>query len=282
MKERAARARKLALSYPKAVVARVMLVSRQALYCPRPRATSIHRAVPRDQVEEAIVATAQAHPTDGYRMVAALAARRLRRPVNRKKVLRVMRAHGLIQRRPELARRRRPGRFVVSRPDQLWQLDMTSIWAADVGWCYLMAIIDCYTREIVSWGLTRHCRASEAIDVVVQAVLDFGIAPSTLTLGTDNGPAFTATAFIDHLRELGISHRRGGYRDPESQAFIESWFSKLKDREVWLYEYETLTEAQAGVARYVDYYHQHPHSMVGYRTPLEVRREWRGAKKQAA
>ena len=181
MKERAARARKLALTYPKAVVARVMLVSRKALYGPGPR-PSMPRAAPRDEVEEAIVAAARAHPTDGYRMVAALAARRLRRPVNRKKVLRVMRARNLIQRRPKLARRRRPGRFVVTRPDQLWQLDMTSIWAADVGWCHLMAIIDCYRREIVSGTLTKRCRASEAIDVVIQAVLDSDIAPGTLTL----------------------------------------------------------------------------------------------------
>jgi hypothetical protein len=43
------------------------------------------------------------------------------------------------------------------------------------------------------------------------------------------------------LAGLGIAHRRGGYRDPESQAFIESWFGKLKEREIWLNEHETLT-----------------------------------------
>jgi transposase InsO family protein len=54
------------------------------------------------------------------------------------------------------------------------------------------------------------------------------------------------------LYELGISHRRGGYRDPESQAFIESWFSKLKQRCIWREEFETLDEARAAIGAYVD------------------------------
>jgi hypothetical protein len=72
-----------------------------------------------------------------------------RRPVNRKRVLRVMRERRLIQRRRRLDRRRRPGFFCVERPDQLWHLDMTSVWVAEHGWVYLMAAIDCCTREIV-------------------------------------------------------------------------------------------------------------------------------------
>ena len=57
----------------------------------------------------------------------------------------------MIQRRRPLARRKRPGFFIVERPRQLWQLDMTSIWVAEHGWTYLNAIIDCCTREIVGW-----------------------------------------------------------------------------------------------------------------------------------
>ena len=93
-------------------------------------------------------------------------------------------------------------------------------------------------------------------------------------LGSDNGSAFTARRFRNRLAELGIRHRRGGYRDPESQAFIESWFGKLKEREVWLSEYETLEDARRGIGGYVDRYHHRPHSRLGYRTPDEVRRTW--------
>ena len=79
----------------------------------------------------------------------------------------------------------------------------------------------------------------------------------------------------ERLRELGITHRRGGYRDPESQAFIESWFGKLKEREVWRNEYETLTQAVDAVTRYIEAYHHRPHSLLAYRTPAEVATTWR-------
>jgi putative transposase len=197
----------------------------------------------------------------------------------------VMRERKLIQRRRPLERRKRPGFFRVERPRQLWQLDMTSVWVAEHGWCYLNAIIDCCTREIVAWQLSLRCRADEAIAVVERAVAVHGIEPGELTLGSDNGSAFTARRFKTRLAELGIRHRRGGYRDPESQAFIESWFGKLKEREVWLNEYETLDDARQGIGGYVDRYHHRPHSSLNYRTPLEVRQTWedlQGLQKTAA
>ncbi len=107
------------------------------------------------------------------------------RAVNRKRVLRVMRERRLIQRRRRLDRRRRPGFFRVTHPDELWHLDMTSVWVAEHGWCYLMAAIDCCTREIVGWHLELRCRAKEAIALVEHAVAARGVAPGTLTLGTD-------------------------------------------------------------------------------------------------
>jgi putative transposase len=98
-----------------------------------------------------------------------------------------------------------------------------------------------------------------------------GTEPGELVLGSDNGSAFTARRFRGRLGELGIKHRRGGYRDPESQAFIESWFGKLKQREVWLNAYETLDDARRRIGGYVDRY---PHSGLNYRTPDEVCRTW--------
>jgi putative transposase len=282
---RVARSRELvAAGFAAATVARVMQVSRQALYrvpARRP-STAGPPSRARDEVDAAIVEVAEANQTDGYRMVTALVRRRLGRAVNRKRVLRVMRERKLIQRRRPLERRKRPGFFRVERPRQLWQLDLTSVWVAEHGWTYLMAIIDCCTREIVAWQLELRCRADEAMALVERAAVIHGIEPGELVLGSDNGSAFTARRFKARLAELGIRHRRGGYRDPESQAFIESWFGKLKEREVWLNEYETLDDARGGIGAYVNRYHHRPHSGLDYRTPLEVRQTWEDLQRLAA
>jgi putative transposase len=286
VRQRVARSRELvAEGHSPSVVARVARISRQALYrTPTPR-TRPQRRPPADPVEQAIVEVAEANQSDGYRMVAALTRQKLGRAVNRKRVLRVMQERKLIQRRRPLERRKRPGFFRVERPRQLWQLDMTSVWVAEHGWTYLMAIIDCCTREIVAWQLELRCRADEAIALVDRAAAVHAIEDGELVVGSDNGSAFTARRFRAKLTELGIQHRRGGYRDPESQAFIESWFGKLKEREVWLNEYETLDDARRGIGSYVERYHQRPHSGLNYRTPFQVRETWedlQGLQKSAA
>jgi putative transposase len=122
--------------------------------------------------------------------------------------------------------------------------------------------------------LELRCRADEAIALIERAAAAYAIQEGELTLGSDNGSAFPARRFRARLGELGIRHRRGGYRDPESQAFIESWFGKLKQREVWLNEYETLDDARRGIGGYVDRDHQRPHSSLNDRTPLEVVQTW--------
>jgi putative transposase len=269
-------------------VARVAGITRQAIYrAPSTRPVSAARSArPVDDVELAIVEVAEQNPTDGYRLVTAWVRRKLDRAVNEKRVLRVMRERKLIQRRQSEPKRRRPGFFQVTRPGELWHLDMTSVWVAEHGWVYLNAIIDCCTREIVGWDLTLRCRAQEAITVIETAVRSQGILPGTLTLGTDNGSAFTAKATRLVISGLGLTHRRGGYRDPESQAFIESWFRYLKERCVWRHEFETLEQAREVIAAYIHHYHDRPHSRLDYKTPREVRATWDDAEgalqKQAA
>lgn len=258
------------------IVAAVAGISRQAIYRPisrRPAAAGPGRVGPDDA---AIVEVAKANATDGTRMVAALASRELGRPVNRKRVQRVMRAHKLLQPTRGSGRRRRPGFFRVKRPDELWHIDMTKVWTAQHGWVYLHAMIDCCTREIPGWNLELRCRDDEAIDAVEHAVLARQVRPGELTLGSDNGSQFTSRDFRQHLSARGITHRRGGYRDPESQAFIESWFGQFKKRCAWRAEWETIEQARAEIAHYIETYHHRPHSGLGYRTPREVAATWRG------
>lgn len=275
MSTRVSRARAvIATGRKPAVVARVARVSRQALYrqiTRRPAGAGPGRGRPGDT---AIVEVARANPVDGTRMVAALASRELGVPVNRKRVQRVMRAHGLLQRSPNTDRRRRPGYFRVTRPNELWHMDMTKVWTAAHGWVYLHVIVDCCTRQVTGWTVDVRTRTTEATGCVEAAVLAHGIVPEHLTLGTDNGSQFTSRDFRKHLSARGITHRRGGYRDPESQAFIESWFGQFKKRCAWRTEWETIEEARTAIAAYVDTYHHRPHSGLGYRTPTEVARAW--------
>ena len=112
-------------------------------------------------------------------------------------------------------------------------MDMTKVWTAQHGWVYLHAIVDCCTRELVAWSLDVRGRTVEALACVDTAMIRRSVARDRLTIGTDNGTQFTSRPFRSRLVEHGIIHRRGGYRDPESQAFIESWFGRFKKRVAW-------------------------------------------------
>ena len=272
---RVTRSRELvAQGRPAALVASVAGISRQAIYR-RPVCPPKGERRPLDAVDKVVLEVARENPTDGTRMVAALASRELGAQVNRKRVQRLMREHRLLQRRRSEGRRKRPGFFRVERPDQLWHMDMTSVWVAEHGGCYLNAIIDCCTREITGCRLDVRCRAHEASAVALGAIRERRIEPGQLTLGTDNGTAFSSKAFRAQLAEHAVAHRRGGYRDPESQAFIESWFSKLKQRCIWREEFETIDQARAEIDKYIDRYHHRPHSRLAYRTPREVAATWK-------
>ncbi len=283
MSERVARSRALVAPGRKlAVVARVMQVSRQAIYRTPKRRTDPGPRPVAGAVDRAIVETAKRSPTDGSRMVAALSSRELRQPVSRKRAQRVMRQERLLQRHRPLRRRRRPGFFRVERPDQLWHMDMTSVWVAEHGWCYLNAAIDCCTREIPAWALDLRCRKEKALAVVERGIDAHASDPASSSSAPDNGTASTSRGFRVRPGELGIVHRRGGYRDPESQAFIESWFSKLKERLIWREEFETLDQAREAIGAYVERYHHRPHQFLGYRTPKEVRQTWEDARETEA
>jgi putative transposase len=121
---RVARSRELvAQGRPAAIVARVAGISRQAIYR-RPRRPPGGQRRRLEKVDRVVLEVARSNPTDGTRMVTALAGRELGAAVNRKRVQRLMREHALVQRRRSEGRRRRPGYFQVTRPDEPWHLDM--------------------------------------------------------------------------------------------------------------------------------------------------------------
>ena len=149
------------------------------------------------------------------------------------------------------------------------------VWTAAHGWVHLHVIVDCCTREIAGWTVDVRTRSNEAIACVEAALLARNAPPRRFVIGTDNARQFTARDFRKHLSARGVTHRRGGYRDPESQAFIESWFGQFKKRCAWRSEWETIEHARTEITTYIDHYHHRPHSGLGYRTPAEVTQTWR-------
>ena len=122
---RVARSRELvAQGRPVAVVARVAGISRQAIYR-RPKRPPKGQRRPLDAVDLKVLDIARDNPTDGTRMVAALASGDLGAAVNRKRAQRLMREHRLLQPKRSEGRRKRPGYFEVTHPDELWHMDMT-------------------------------------------------------------------------------------------------------------------------------------------------------------
>jgi len=175
----------------------------------------------------------------------------------------------------------------AAEPNQIWQSDMTKIWAGPaVGWAYLVCVIDCCTREIVGSNLSHRCRTEDALAAVEQAVLErlpAGSREENVTLTTDNGTQFTSSRFLETLGRLGITHRRTAYHHPEGNSYIERFHRSLKEEEVWTAEYRSLEEARASIARWIqEYNHDRPHRGVGNRTPHEAYLAFAGVLKKQA
>jgi putative transposase len=259
--------------YAATVVAAALMISRSSLYYrQKPRGSRADRSY-----DEQIVEACGEKPAYGYRRVTWWLRRKEGLQVNGKRVLRVMRERSLLVRSRRLRARRKKewGRVEAAQPNQIWQSDMTKIWAGPaVGWGYLVSVIDCCTREIVGWNLSHRCRTEEALAAVEQAVLErlpAGSRESTLTLTTDNGTQFTSARFMETLARLGITHRRTAYHHPEGNSYIERFHRSLKEEEVWTTEYRNLQEARSSIARWIkEYNHDRPHFGVGNRTPNEA------------
>jgi putative transposase len=263
----------VAQGYTATLVAATLAISRSSLYYrKKPRGSRADRCY-----DESIVVACGEKPAYGYRRVAWWLRRKEGLRVNHKRVLRVMRERGLLVRSRRLRARRKKewGRVETTGPNQIWQSDMTKIWAGSaVGWAYLVSVIDCCTREIVGWNLSPRCRTADALAAVEQAVLarlPEGSRESNLTLTTDNGTQFTSSRFLETLGRLGITHRRTAYHHPEGNSYIERFHRSLKEEEVWTAEYRSVEEARASVARWIEEYnHDRPHRGVENRTPHEA------------
>jgi len=218
------------------------------------------------------------HRTLGYRRIWAL-LRRDGVSINAKTVRRMMWDMGLS--RPKFAykpqRPKRVEKMRPERPNQGWQIDMTSFTLSDLTPLFLVTVVDCCTRELVGWTLERRCRAGEWTAAVRMALEARGLMESKtchelgLVLRSDNGSQPCSKAFVEFLGDHGITGQYTGYNAPDDNAYIERVIRTIKEEEIWPNLWDSLGEARQAMEAYVTYYnHERLHSSLDYQTPSEV------------
>ena len=194
--------------------------------------------------------------------------------IGRERVARMMRRMDIvaIYRRPNTSKPS-PGHKIypyllrglaVDRPNQVWATDITYIPMAR-GFVYLVAVVDWFTRRVLSWRLSTGMEVDFCLEAVEEALAKYG-RPGIFN--TDQGSQFTSAAFTGLLLENKITismDGRGAWRD---NVFVERLWRSVKYEEVYLRAYNSVAEARASIGRYLEFYNRkRPHSSLDARTP---------------
>lgn len=158
-------------------------------------------------------------------------------------------------------------KLAVTRPNQVWATDLTYIPMAR-GFCYLIAVIDWFTRKVLSWRLSITMDAAPCIEAVEEALARYG---KPEIFNSDQGSQFTSHDFTKVLLDRAIKismDGKGAWRD---NVFVERLWRTVKYEEVYLRAYDSVTQARSSIGRYLDFYNQkRPHSSLDGKTPDEA------------
>jgi putative transposase len=214
-------------------------------------------------------------PFYGARKIAAWLKSQGQR-VNLKRVRRLMCMMGLkaIYRRPRTSQPA-PGHKIypyllsgmeITRLNQVWAADITYIPMAR-GFLYLVAIIDWYSRYVLSWRLSNTLDDSFCVEALEEALRKG--RPDIFN--TDQGAQFTGEAFTGLLEQHGVRISMDGKGSYSDNLFIERLWRTVKYEEVYLKAYENSRDARIGIGDYFWFYNaERLHQALGYRTPAEV------------
>ena len=213
------------------------------------------------------------YPFYGSRKV-TLELRNEGRVINRKRVQRLMRLMDIASVAPQ-PNTSKPApehavypyllrNVTVSRPNHVWAADITYIPMAH-GFIYLVAIMDWYSRRVLSWRVSTTMESDFCVDALQEALERFG---QPEVFNTDQGSQFTSDAFTGELLGRGIKvsmDGRGRYLD---NIFVERLWRSLKYEEVYLYAYDTVVEARKRIGGYFHFYNEDRfHAALGNQTP---------------
>jgi putative transposase len=196
--------------------------------------------------------------------------------VNRKRVQRLMRRMGLQATapgphtsRPHPAQPVYPyllGHLCIDRPRLVWSSDITYVPMAR-GFLYLVAVIDWYSRYVLSWRLSNTLDGAFCIEALEDALAQGEPA----VFNTDQGAQFTSDAFTRRLKERAILVSMDGRGRALDNVFIERLWRSVKYEDIYLRDYADGHALHRGLERYFAFYNRaRPHSALGGRTPAEV------------
>ena len=152
----------------------------------------------------------------------------------------------------------------ITRPNQVWAMDITYIPMAR-GFVYLAAVIDWFTRRVLSWRLSITLETAFCIEAVDEALARHD-KPDIFN--TDQGSQFTSTDFIKTLKDAKVSismDGKGAWRD---NVFVERLWRTIKYEEIYLHAYVDVPEARAAIGKYLTFYNsKRPHSSLDRQTP---------------
>ena len=202
--------------------------------------------------------------------------RRQGHAVNRKRVQRLMRVMGLQGAVPG-PHTSRPHPEHVVYPYLIGHMQLTHsnlVWATDityvpmpVGFLYLVAIIDWYSRYVLAWRLSNTLDTGFCLDALDAALAD----QQPCVFNTDQGAQFTSSEFTGRLKAQQIVISMDGRGRALDNVFIERLWRTLKYEDIYLRDYQSVPELHQGLTDYLRFYnHQRPHSALGGKTPAEV------------
>lgn len=152
----------------------------------------------------------------------------------------------------------------ITRPNQVWSTDITYI-RLKHGFAYLVAIMDWYSRKVLSWRLSNTMDTGFCCEALEEALMFYG---SPDIFNSDQGTQFTSNEFIGRLKGKRISISMNGTGRALDNVFVERLWRTVKYGNVYIKGYETMSEATEGLKEYFEYYNERrPHSSLGDKWP---------------
>jgi putative transposase len=157
---------------------------------------------------------------------------------------------------------------VLTHINEVWSSDITYV-PMRHGFMYLTAVIDWYSRYVLSWRLSNTLEGRFCLEALDEA-LSLG-RPEIFN--TDQGSQFTSRDYTDRLEEAGIAVSRDGRGRALDNVFVERLWRSVKYEDIYINSYERVPELESGLRSYFWFYdEERPHQSLGYRTPGEVHR----------